>query len=210
MAFRNVSQEEELDLLSNAPSATQPEDDLDLLETKEKLLALKRQMEEYERRERELENLRLRRQEVVSGQKMMREKLARALTTLERAEYESRREVEHIQLARQTFSEHLQQLEEITPSEWTPEEMDETIGKAMSQIDHARAVYNQSRARINALNGQDFEGSSDDESENFEGNASWSMDRDSFLNWTIKGFAFTLPLLIALAILMTILLLRGG
>jgi hypothetical protein len=210
MAFRNAPQEEELDLLTSAPVATQPEDDLDLLETKEKLLALKRQMEEYERRERELENLRLRRQEVVSGQKMMREKLARALTTLERAEFESRREVEHIQLARQTFSEHLQQLEEIDPAEWSPEEMDENIGKAMSQIDHARAVYNQSRARINALNGQDFEGSNDEENENFEGSAPWNMDRDSFLGWTIKGLAFTLPLLIALSIVIVILLMRGA
>lgn len=195
-------QEEEVDLLSSTTAA--PDDNIELQETKSKLLELKQKMEEYERRERELENLRMRRQEVIAGQRMMKEKLTRALTTLEQADYELRRQVEQIQLARQTFSEHLQEMEEINPNEWPADDMNACIDKAMSQIEHAKTIYNQSRARITALSGHDIEESfhEDEGEENYD-------DANSFGALVKRGLAFSLPLLIVLSVLIIVLLIRG-
>lgn len=193
---------EEVDLLST--TASNPDDSMELQETKSKLLELKQKMEEYERRERELENLRLRRQEVISGQKIMREKLTRALTTLEQSDYELRRQVEQIQLARQTFSEHLQEMEEINPNEWPADDMNTSIDKAMSQIEHAKTIYNQSRARITALSGQDIEENYSDTQDDTQ-----YSDANSFGALVKRGFAFSLPLLVVLAVLIVVLLIRG-
>jgi hypothetical protein len=197
-------QEEEIDLLSSSSQTV--DDSVELQETKSKLLELKQKMEEYERRERELENLRIRRQEILIGQKQMRERFMRALTVLERADYDARREVEQIQIARQTFSEHLQEMEEINPHEWLAEDMDNCLNKASSQIEQARTVYNQLRARISTLNGQDIE----EPSETGDGiEKEYYVEGDSFSVMLRKGFAFSLPLLIVLFILIVVLLIRG-
>lgn len=177
------------------------ESESDLQATKEKLLTLKRQLEEFEQKERELEELKHRRSEMLTGQKHMRERLMRALTVLERAEYEARREVEQLEMTRQTFAEHLEALEAINPSEWQPEEMDEAINRALSQIDHASAVYSQARAKIEALSGQDISASEDDEmeSENLHSHAGGFYPYlPSFGEMLRMGFAFTLPLIVVL------------
>lgn len=184
----------------------------DLQQAQERLLGLKRQMEEAERRERELEELKRRRDETIAGQKQMMEKLVRAIGLLEHAEYDTRREMEQLQMMRDTFNEHLAHLQAINHTDWTPETIEENINRAMSQIDNARAIYNQSRARIDALSGHDIEEHalhSSNAAGSFAPSAA-NIENNSFLEWMRRGFAFTLPLLILLAVLIYLLIQKGN
>jgi flagellar biosynthesis regulator FlaF len=202
--------DDDQDLLSRAEASSLEDLNHELREQQDRLLELKRQQDEIERRKRELEELNKKRNELSAGKKSMREKLARAITVLERAEYDTRREIEQIQLTRQSFTDHLSQIESIDPSQWTPQNMDDELTRSLSQIDHARSVYSQSRAKIDALSGQDIESDeirSSSSSSDSDHEEESSVD-SSFLELARRGFAFTLPLIIFLAILFLVYLTR--
>ncbi len=169
----------------------------DLHETKEKLLALKQQMEEYERRERELEELKAKKHEVIHGQKAFRERFTRALAALERADFDTKRKLEQIQTTHQLFSEHLQNLEGMDPNGWSADEMEEQLTRALTQIEQARSIYSQFQSKLNLINHQE----GDEELSEEEGSSMAGNDRDSFMAWMLKGLAFTLPLIVALIFL---------
>jgi chromosome segregation ATPase len=198
---RKALSETEPDLLN-----PEPRTEAELHEAKARLNQLRREAEELEQKARELEELQRKREEVVSGQKMMKERFQRALIVLERAEYEATREVEQIQLTRKAFSEHLASLEEINPSRWEPSEIEEQLNRSLTLIDQSKMTYSQSRAKINALNGRDFEEESSTQGADQDTDA---FTGGSFLTIMWKGFAFTLPLSLALIILAMIILVRS-
>ena len=188
----------EPDLLSRSGEQSLEDLSQELQIQQERLLVLRRQQEEIERRKRELEELNRKRQELAVGQKSMKERLTRAVAILENAEYDARKEIEQIQLTRQTFADHLATIEEIDPNKWPTETIDDRLTKSLSQIDHARAVYSQARVRIDALSGKDIDEGANDDDENGEENA--EAYGVSFIELIKRGFALTLPLIIALLI----------
>lgn len=204
-----ASESSQPDLLQkqSAASAKSIEDlNLELQEQQERLLQLKRQQEEVERRKRELEELNKRRAELEQGQKILRERFTRAITVLERADYEARREIEQLQLIRDTFQEHLKNIEEIDPTAWQPNNIDEELTRALSKVDHAHSVYNQSRAKIDALSGRDIEDGS--RTEATSGEDSEGLGDVPFGELVRRGFGLSLPLILMLAALGVILLLK--
>lgn len=192
--MENRSQEQQ-DLLD---SDNQSLEDLtvELEEQQQRLLTLKRQQEEVERRKQELEEINKRRSELTLGQKSMRDKLTRAITVLERAEYQARKEIEQIEMTRETFVEHLKEIETITPQAWSPEEIDDELTRSLSKIDNARAAYTQSRAKLDALSGRDIENPDDNSSdEDEDGEESYSSDIP-FKELVRRGLALSLPLIL--------------
>lgn len=201
------SPSEQPDLLSRGGAAAKSMEDLnlELKEHQDRLLELQRQQQEVERRKRELEELNRRREELAVGQKTMRERLTRAITILERAEYESRKEIEQLQIIRQTFKEHLANIDEISPGDWAPETIDEELTRALSKIDHAHTIYYQSRAKIDALSGRDIAG----DGEPAENTDSASAEGDvAFAELVRRGFALSLPLILVLLALGLLLLVK--
>ncbi|MEM6822673.1 MAG: hypothetical protein AAF558_12120 [Verrucomicrobiota bacterium] len=190
-------------------SSTDSVEDLtrELVEHQDRLLALKRQQEEVEVRKRELEELSQRRAELAAGQKSMREKLTRAVNLLERAEYDTQREIETIHNTRSNFKEHLESIEKINPKDWEPEEVDEQLTLCLSIIDHAQASYNQSRVKLESISGRlgHYEQIDDDD----EGELIDS-DHPPFLELVRRGFAFSLPLMILLSAIAFLLLIRNS
>jgi len=176
----------------------------ELAEHQERLLALKRQQEEVETRKRELEELSRRRAELSTGQKSLREKFTRAITLLERAEYDTQRELETIRTTRANFKEHLEEIEGIDPKSWEPQEVDEQLTRSLSLIDHAQASYAQSKMKLEAFSGK--LGSTDVIDEEDEGEL--ESDSPPFLELVRRGFAFSLPLLVLLAAIAFLLLTR--
>jgi hypothetical protein len=167
----------------------------ELAEQQERLLQLKRQQEEVEARKRELEDLSRRRLELTDGQKSMREKFSRALTVLERAEFDAQREIEQIRLTRESFAEHFEIIDAINPKEWEPHEVDDALTRALSKIDHAQAVYTQARARLDALSERDLDQADDDYDENAD------PGDLPFSELLRRGFALTLPMIILLSVI---------
>lgn len=179
---------------------------LELQQHQQRLLDLKRQQEEVERRKLQLEELNQRRREVYDGQKTLKEKFNRSLTILERAEYEARKEVEQIQITRQQFAENLQEIESINPHTWNPEHLEDELTRALTRIDHARSVFTQSRAKIDALSERDISGEDESLADDSGAGAYDVLNSASFGELVRRGFAFTLPLLVLLIVLTTLFL----
>jgi len=176
----------------------------ELQQRQQELILLQRQQQELEQRKRQLEELNTRRNELTHGQREIRERLLRAIVILERAEGQSRKEVEQMHETRQTFSEQLAEINAIEPSEWSPSSIEEELSRALAKVDQAQAVYTQSRAKLDALRGRDLEpaeGGEEGASSGVSGGA-----HDSFTDNFLRGLAFNLPLIVAL--LLGLILLR--
>ncbi len=198
---------QEPDLLNISPGNGSVEDlTRELAEHQERLLALKRQQDEVESRKRELEELSQRRTELTSGQKAIREKLTRAITLLERAEYDAQREIETIRNTRQSFKEHLSEVEDINPKEWEPEDIDENLTRSLSVIDHAQTSYSQAKLKLETISGRlGNKEAIDDDDEDSES----QYDSPSFFELLRRGLAFSLPLMILIAAIAFLLLTRS-
>jgi hypothetical protein len=132
-------------------SGTGNEINLNIQRAEEQLLDLKRQQEEIERQKKELDELSRKQREFNEGRREIVEKLTRGLVLLEREEFEVKRELEQIKIVRDSFSEHLGQTENLNPAEWSSEELPGELTRALARVDQAKAIYSQSRARLQAL-----------------------------------------------------------
>ena len=169
----------------------------ELQQRQQELILLQRQQQELEQRKRQLEELNTRRNELTHGQREIRERLLRAIVILERAEAQSRKEVEQMHETRQTFSEQLAEINAIEPSEWSPSSIEEELSRSLAKVDQAQAVYTQSRAKLDALRGRDLEPVEGGEEGASSGGGSGSAN-DSFADNFLRGLAFNLPLIGAL------------
>jgi chromosome segregation ATPase len=124
---------------------------LNIQRAEEQLLDLKRQQEEIERQKKELDELSRKQREFNEGRREIVEKLTRGLVLLEREEFEVKRELEQIKIVRDSFAEHLGQTENLNPADWAKEELPSELTKALARVDQAKAIYSQSRARLQAL-----------------------------------------------------------
>ena len=167
----------------------------ELQQRQQELLHLQRQQQELEQRKRQLEELNTRRMELIEGQREIRDRLLRAVVILERAETQSRKEVEQMHETRQAFSEQLSEINDINPSEWAATDIEGELSKALAKVDQAQAIYTQSRAKLDALRGRDLE---PDSALGDETRASASPSQDSFSDNLLRGLAFNLPLIAAL------------
>ena len=166
----------------------------ELQQRQQELLVLQRQQQELEERKRQLEALNTRRNELIHGQREIRERLLRAIVILERAEGQSRKEVEQMHETRQTFSEQLAEINAIEPSEWSPSSIEEELSRSLAKVDQAQAVYTQSRAKLDALRGRDLEPVEGGDENQVPGSVSGNSS-DSFTDNFLRGLAFNLPLI---------------
>jgi predicted RNase H-like nuclease (RuvC/YqgF family) len=132
-------------------TSTANEINLKVQRVEEQLLDLKRQQEEIERQKKELDELSRKQREFDEGRRDIVEKLTRGLVLLEREEFEVKRELEQIKIVRDSFAEHLGQTENLNPADWSTEELPSELTKALARVDQAKAIYSQSRARLQAL-----------------------------------------------------------
>ena len=167
----------------------------ELQQRQHELISLQRQQQELEQRKRQLEELNTRRMELVQGQREIRDSLLRAVVILERAESQSRKEVEQMHETRQVFSEQLSEINNIDPSEWSAAGIEQELSKALAKVDQAQAIYTQSRAKLDALRGRDLEPTTEDGTPS---SASTTPSSDSFVANFARGLAFNLPLILSL------------
>jgi hypothetical protein len=188
---------EEQDLLPSAPapegSSSVQEINLNIQRAEEQLLDLKRQQEEIERQKRELDELSRKQREFDEGRRDIVEKLTRGLVLLEREEFEVKRELEQIKIVRDSFAEHLGQTEGLNPANWSAEELPSELTKALARVDQAKAIYNQSRARLLALRqAEDGLAAGDDPGSELAPLSSGPSYEKSFGAMVREGFAYSI------------------
>ena len=165
------------------------------------LESLKQKQEEIEREKTRLEELKRRQETLDQGRSDMADKLTRALVVVQRESEESQKRVEQLAAIHHSFSQHLEQIESISPRSWHPQELTKELSRAISLVEDARAEYTRSQAKLYV----DAPGSSPDHTANGEYEQVMEDDR-GFLYWVRAGFAFTLPLQIIGVLALLILL----
>jgi len=188
------------------PTSSVNELNLKVQRHQELLLDLRRQQEEIERQKKELEELSHKQREFNEGRREIVEKLTRGLVLLEREEFEVKRELEQIKIVRDNFADHLGQIENLNPAEWSSEELPSELTRALARVDQAKAIYSQSRARLVALR-QAEEAQAGETPADLDPDA--TADEKSFGSMVREGFAYSLPLgLISIFLFLAYLLLH--
>ncbi|SDT91197.1 hypothetical protein SAMN05444156_0672 [Verrucomicrobium sp. GAS474] len=208
---------------SSAGSALSVDDlNLKVQQAEEVLLDLERRREQIERQKRQLEEIRRKQYEFEGGQRESVEQLRRGVVLLDQHEFDLKRECEEVALIRDSFAAHLRQLESILPQNWNPADLEDELTRALATVDQARIAYNQSQVRLEALRRLSTSGGKNARNEAAhdaaaaaaavaEGEEAYALNVETghgagqgigFWGKVGSGFAYSLPLLVGLFLLM--------
>lgn len=196
----------EPDLLRTPPPSRQ-ELDSSLEQTRERIQTLQRQRDELERAKGELEEMRRRHDEFQRGRQEMVEALNRGLIVLEHELVEAQRKADLVARTREIFKEQLAQVEVLTDAGWTAENLKSELSKSLATIETARMEFNRACLRIEALQGKTPENLAPTPLEQLVAPPG-GLEHLSFGRALKLGFAFTLPLLLTMLILLVTLFLK--
>jgi hypothetical protein len=135
-----------------APS--REEVDRKVVEAQQKLAELKRAQEELERERASLEELRRRQLEFQNGRQEIVHNLTRGLGLLEEAEFNARRESEQMTKTIGDFRDVLSKVEAIHEDQWSKENFNVELTRALTAVENARMEWNSARLKIPVLSGE--------------------------------------------------------
>jgi hypothetical protein len=133
---------------------TREEVDRKVVEAQQKLAELKRAQEELERERASLEELRRRQLEFQNGRQEIVQSLTRGLGLLEEAEFNARREGEQMAKTIADFRDVLSKVEVIREDQWSKENFNVELTRALTAVENARMEWNAARLKIPALAGE--------------------------------------------------------
>ncbi|MCX6910646.1 MAG: hypothetical protein NTY01_21755 [Verrucomicrobia bacterium] len=178
-----------------------------LEQAREEIQSLQRKKEELERAKGELEEMRRRHDEFARGRVEILEALNRGLIVLEHEQVESQRMLDLIARTRQTFKDQLTHVEKLSDAQWNSENLKSELSKALATIETARMEFNRACLRIDVLQTKSPEDMPQTPLEKFSGPAN-PLERIRFGHAMKLGFAFSLPLLVILLILVLTLMVK--
>jgi hypothetical protein len=186
-----------------------PEDvDNRMLLAQERLESIRREADELERERQILSELRHKQESFTQGRAEITDKLARTMALLEREAEESRRKVEQMRLIRDTFEQHFDAVNSITPEDWNPDDPSADLTRSLGIVEDAKVEYDRHNARIHALTAGTGSGLASDAILERKPFAMLppGMNKDTYKFWVFCGLAFTTPVLV-IALLCTLLML---
>jgi hypothetical protein len=136
---------------------TREELDSRVNEAQQKLSELKRAQENLERERAALEEARRRRLEFQTGREEMSRSLTRGVALLEQAEFAARRDAEQMAKTLIALREAQTGVQGIREENWTQENWNVELTKALASIENARMEWNQARLKWALLNGPAME-----------------------------------------------------
>lgn len=123
-----------------------------VLETQQRLAELKQQQEALERERAALEELRRRQTEWHTGREEMLQNLTRGIGLLEEAEQEARQQAEQMARSLAAFRDALEKIRAIREEDWTPEDLNLQLTRALTVLENARMEWNSARLKFPILN----------------------------------------------------------
>lgn len=189
--------EQLLDLPEGDPLSTEHLDE-QVQKAQDELAQLRKRQELIERQKKELEEMSKRQDQFTAGRGELVEKLTRAVVVLEREKYEAQRRVETLESIDESFRTHLALLESIDPKDWEGQDLNKELTRALSAVDDARMEYGKNNPKIAS------EPAAEQMAAQGDSYSSEGGGRD-FKEWLVMGFAFTLPLMVCVLILIVIL-----
>ncbi len=180
--LNNLDDEPYLDL----PEGGSEELESEVRKARAELDDLRRRQEQIEKEKLRLEDLSRRQEDLEVGRADIVGKLERALSLIHREAEECQQRFEQLQLIGRNFKEHLKELEDVQPRQWSAAEAPKELTKGTAAVEEARAEYAKAQARI-AIEAP--------ESQSAAEMLDYEQEPDkSFSYWFLNGLAFTLPL----------------
>ena len=159
-----------------------------LREAQQQLEVLQHQREQLEQQKCEMDELNRRKEDFLSGQIEITERLSTSVTSIDRELFELRQELEDLEQTRQSFAAHLTRIEKVEPEGWQRDALDGELNRALAMLDQAEeefesAVAHFSGGRAGSAFGSFASGPRTRSSDGFRANLK-------------AGFAYNLPLLL--------------
>ena len=167
-----------------------------LEQAQQQLETLHAEQERLERQKRELAELNERKEEFLQGQNEVSEKLASAVTAIERGLFDMKQEMEDLEQTRTNFNEHLEKINHLSPDSWTRENLKNELNRAISAIDLAEDEYEQAVDSIQKRESGAFSSATPSK----QSPLGMSNKSGAFSTQFQAGLAFNLPLIIIAAI----------
>ncbi len=161
----------------------------------ERLSRLRKETEQIEREKQQLEELRRQQQSFLQGRTEMTERLSRAVAFLDRETQDCRRKVEQMIVMRDTFADHLESVNALTPEDWSRQDLQVELSRALSVIEDAKLEYDRNMTRLQAMT-QAAPVPTRQESPEKASALPMAVGRETFRQWAFCGLAFCAPLLV--------------
>jgi hypothetical protein len=134
---------------------TQEELDAKVNATYQRLAELKRAQEALERERSALEEARRRQAEFQNGRQEMIQNLTRGIGLLTESEFNARRDAEQMAKTLVDFRDALAKVQDINPDNWTQDNYNVELTRALTTIENARMEWNASRLKFTVLAGEE-------------------------------------------------------
>jgi hypothetical protein len=180
--------------------------DLKVHDVQTELARLRAAQEQLERERAALEETRRRQNEWQTGRDEILHSLTRGIGLLEETEFATRQNAEQMAKAMVGLRDALAKVQAITDANWTPDNFQIELTRALTTLENARMEWNSARLKYPLLSGQPTENSTTSQKAETVTTPSWSeLD---FITLCRMGLAMTWPIALAGLGIMIILLWR--
>lgn len=164
-----------------------------LMEAQQKLEQLQHQQELIEKQKAELEELTQRKEEFLEGQVNMTERLTACLTSIDRALFDMRQDLEDLEQTRKCFAEHQQKINSINPDSWSHEQLQKELSKSIAMLDHAEDEYDEAIIYFSKSNHSNIFGNGKKASKI---TSKIKSEPSEFMTMFKQGMAFNMPIVL--------------
>ncbi len=170
---------------------------------------LRRKQGDLEREKQVMEDLLEKQGQYERGKQELIDKLSESIMSLQKLEEHASRQTEIYSANRNRFAQLLEELQRLDDSGWTDEIFREELNKAVVQIDGARKEFVKAQAAVEAVGGPAALFDETRPRASFQDDLEASGTR-TFGEWIKIGLAVSLPLIVALVVMLVVLYVRGS
>jgi len=186
---------------------TREEVESQVADVQAELARLRQAQEQLERERAALEETRRRQAEWKTGREEMLRHLTRGIGLLEEAEFSARQEAEQMAKAIAGLRDALNKIQAVEEEKWTAENFQSEMTRALTTLENARMEWNSARLKFPLLNPPAPEAATEQPKEN-PSEGGMPLAKMDFWALSRVGLGLTWPLVLALLVLITALLLR--
>lgn len=164
---------------------------------------LRQRQENLQSQKKDLEELRKKQSDYEKGKRDLLDNMNQSLVMLEKEEVNAEQLTELLAASRKQFKDRIRELEDLNDQGWEEDKFRTELASALSFINETRTEYAKAMAKIDAQRGHGGGGAGGLGSRGLSRTPGSSQDW-TFISALVTGFAFTLPLIVALLLFMII------
>lgn len=163
---------------------------------------LRQRQENLQSQKKDLEDLRKKQDDYEKGKRELLDNMNQSLVMLEKEEVNAEQLTELLAASRRQFKDRIRELEELNEQNWEEDKLRTELASALSFIDETRTEYAKAMAKIDAQRGHPVKSMAGvGAGKSLSG---ISPQHWSFASALVTGFAFTLPLVLTLIVLILV------